>query len=174
MLQLEIYSKVFALQLTLQFFQQYLSKTMFKKFAVLCAAMMFSSSVAAAYELPPVPDSMSDTEIAEFIQSLESLKPTPAPTIDIDMYVPWTEENINTFSQMLYDAAKSDGNWDDNISDDGLHVLTNCITNYYSEKISYRKALIYYDTMSPMARQEFEIVLQRCLQFALENENTFI
>jgi len=167
MLQLELYSKVF----TLQFPQQYLSKTMFKKFAVLCAAMMFSSSVAAAYELPPVPDSMSDTEIAEFIQSL---KPTPAPTIDIDMYVPWTEENINTFSQMLYDAAKSDGNWDDNISDDGLHVLTNCITNYYSERISYRKALVYYDTMSPMARQEFDMVLQRCFQFALENENTFI
>lgn len=167
MLQLELYSKVF----TLQFPQQYLSKTMFKKFAVLCAAMMFSSSVAAAYELPPVPDSMSDTEIAEFIQSL---KPTPAPTIDIDMYVPWTEENINTFSQMLYDAAKSDGNWDNNISDDGLHVLTNCITNYYSERISYRKALVYYDTMSPMARQEFDMVLQRCFQFALENENTFI
>lgn len=167
MLQLELYSKVFALQ----FSQQHLSKTMFKKFAVLCAAMMFSSSVAAAYELPPVPDSMSDTEIAEFIQSL---KPTPAPTIDIDMYVPWTEENINTFSQMLYDAAKSDGNWDDNISDDGLHVLTNCITNYYSERISYRKALVYYDTMSPMARQEFDMVLQRCFQFALENENTFI
>lgn len=83
MLQLEIYSKVFALQLTLQFFQQYLSKTMFKKFAVLCAAMMFSSSVAAAYELPPVPDSMSDTEIAEFIQSLKSLKPTPAQPLTL-------------------------------------------------------------------------------------------
>ena len=167
MLQLKIYSKVFALLSP----QQYLSKTMFKKFAVLCAAMMFSSSVAAAYDLPPVPDSMSDAEITEFIQSL---KPTPAQTIDIDIYAPWTDENINTFSNMLYDAAKSDGNWDDSISDDGLRVLTDCVTNYYSERISYHKALVYYNSMPEEVQQEFTIVLSRCYYFALENENNFI
>ena len=85
----------------------------------------------------------------------------------------WTTEQETTFSRMLYDAGKSDGNWDGHLNDYGLKLMTDCITGYYSERITYELALEYYDRMSPTVREEFNGVLTECRIFAKEQENNF-
>lgn len=85
----------------------------------------------------------------------------------------WTNEQETTFSKMLYDAGKSDGNWDNHLNDYGLKLMTDCITGYYSERITFELALEYYDTMPPDVNEEFQFVLGQCHSFAKEQENNF-
>ena len=86
----------------------------------------------------------------------------------------WTQDQKNTFSSMLYDAGKSDGNWSGHLNDYGLKTMTNCIASYYAERITYDKALEYYDTMPPEVNQEFQFVLTQCFNVAKNQEQTFI
>ena len=86
----------------------------------------------------------------------------------------WTQEQENTFSIMLYEAGKSDGNWEGHLDDFGLKSMTDCIAEFYSNTITYDLALEYYETMPPAVNEQFQIVLGICFQKAKEQESTFI
>ena len=83
----------------------------------------------------------------------------------------WTETQRNTFSTELYDAAKSEGNWDDFVTNRELRILSDCITNYYSESLTYDTAYEYLTEMPPTASREFDTVVKRCYEFVLTNKN---
>lgn len=85
----------------------------------------------------------------------------------------WTSEQQTTFANMLYDAGKSEGEWDAHLNDYGLKLMTDCIASYYSERITFELALEYYDTMPPDVQKEFQGVLTQCHIFAKEQENNF-
>ena len=97
-----------------------------------------------------------------------------AATVAFASHPSWKSQEVEKFSNMLYEAALSDGNWDNHLEPPGIKMMTNCIAKYYSERISFQKALEYYDTMPPDVNQEFQIVLYQCFQFVKENENNYI
>lgn len=89
-------------------------------------------------------------------------------------FEPWTQDNKVQFSNMLFEAGKSDGNWTGHLNDVGLRLMTDCITSYYAESISFEKALEYYDTMPQDVAREFNFVLGQCYNVAKNQENNFI
>ena len=95
-------------------------------------------------------------------------KPQPAP--QIQLRAPWTQKEMTDFQMSLYRAAKSENNWDEHTTDPGLMLLTECITRYYAETISYPLAEVYLDSMPPERHREFNLVIGQCYEFVRSND----
>ena len=95
-------------------------------------------------------------------------KPQPAP--EIQLRAPWTDLEMRSFQMSLYRAAKSENNWDEHTTDPGLMLLTECITRYYAETISYPLAEVYLDSMPPERHVEFNRVIEQCYEFVRSND----
>ena len=95
-------------------------------------------------------------------------KPQPAP--QIQLRAPWTDDEMRNLQMELYRAAKSENNWDGHTTDPGLMLLTECITRYYAETISYPLAQVFLDSMPEERHREFNRVIEQCYEFVRSND----
>lgn len=89
-------------------------------------------------------------------------------------FEPWTNTERNKFSQNLYNAAVEDNKWASHLDLLGVKVMTDCIADYYAERMSYIEVMSYWDKMPQHINIEFNKVLYGCFQVAKSSNNNFI
>ena len=122
-------------------------------------------TVIATSILLVIPTTANAIDLSEY-----RLAGKPQTPPEIQLRAPWTDSEMRSFQMSLYRAAKSENNWDEHTTDPGLMLLTECITRYYAETISYPLAQVYLDSMPPERHREFNRVIEQCYEFVRSND----